>query len=144
MKTSSRHQQSKTHRRPQASAVKRSSQKSQDGLGKFEMPLSQLTRELRSFGNKRAEKAAEASTRMVTVGNIGDATIIQSHYVLDMIDDYVSEASRLTQMLLQAYSRNLGEVSVAEQRMARLGRNMAAGRFAQAANEVAQPGMILH
>jgi hypothetical protein len=71
-------------------------------------PLAVMAGEMQSFSKRRLGRLMAASSRMMAARDMGDATVIHSQFLLDAIDDYVSEAGRVAQIWMQAVGANWG------------------------------------
>jgi hypothetical protein len=69
-------------------------------------PVALITEEMQSFSRRRLNKLMDASSRMMAVRDVGGVTLIQSRFVLETIEDYVSEAGQLAQLWMQALGQN--------------------------------------
>lgn len=113
MARAQRQQASRSKRRTQAPPIARrrspAPSKTLD-LEAVVTPVEMITHEVQSFGKRRLDKLMDASGRLMAVRNVGDATVIQSRFVLDTIEDYLGEAGRLAQIWMQALGQNWGVV----------------------------------
>jgi hypothetical protein len=110
-------------------------------------PVTEVTREVQSFGRRRLHKMMAASSRMMAARDMGDATVVQSQYMLDAIDDYLAEAARVAQIWMQAVGRNW---SVLDAAGGALGRDMSRrvkqlqSLPVQAASDLAMTSSVVH
>lgn len=110
-------------------------------------PVTEVTREVQDFGRRRLNKLMAASSRMMAARDMGDATVVQSQYMLDAIDDYMSEAARVAQIWMQAVGRNWSVMGAAG---GALGRDMSRqveklqSLPAQAATDLAMTSSVVH
>ena len=71
-------------------------------------PLVVMADEMQTFSKRRLDRLMDASSRMMSARDVGDAAVIQSQFLLDAIDDYVGEAGRVAQIWMQAMGANWG------------------------------------